>query len=60
MDLALYDVSGREVQKILSGDQQPGSFVMNVSTSGLAAGVYFATLRVDGQVHGRLKLSVVP
>lgn len=49
--LAVYDVTGREVESLVTGHLSPGVYEAVWDASGVASGVYFVRLTVDG---GRL------
>lgn len=44
-DLVIYDAFGKEVQKLKTGTYAAGSHIINTDISGLAAGVYYVTIR---------------
>ncbi|MEJ2567720.1 MAG: glycosyl hydrolase family 8 [candidate division WOR-3 bacterium] len=46
--LAMYDVSGREVKKLVEGMTPAGKHTVNVEVDGLAPGVYFYRLTASG------------
>lgn len=49
VELSLFDLGGRLVRVLASGIQSPGRHECVVARDGLAAGVYFCTLRNAGQ-----------
>jgi hypothetical protein len=51
--LALFDVQGREVQRLVNQAQPAGRHQVQVSARGLANGVYFVRLRVGAVVRQR-------
>jgi hypothetical protein len=59
VDLALFDAQGRRVRQLASGRMQSGAYRAAFASEGIAAGVYFARLRVDGAAHGTAKVAVV-
>lgn len=56
--LVLYDVLGREVALVASGDRMAGAHDVSVSTAGLASGVYVVRLNAGGaQLTRRLTVA---
>ncbi len=53
VELVLYDISGRKIKTLLSGDLEKGLHTVDVSTAGLRNGIYFYTLRANGKVETR-------
>lgn len=53
VELIVYDVSGREVIKLVSGLKQPGNYIVRFDGSNLASGIYFCRLEALGQVGVR-------
>jgi hypothetical protein len=51
VDLSLFDVQGRVVQRLASGSYGAGSHMVRWSTSGIAPGVYWARLVAGRDVH---------
>ena len=49
VSLGLYDVAGRRVQLLLHGVQGPGVHRVPLDATGLASGVYYVRLEVDGE-----------
>jgi hypothetical protein len=45
--LKVYDVAGKEIQTVASGNFQPGKYQYNFSTKGLTKGVYFYRLTTE-------------
>ena len=43
--LIVYDLSGREVAKLVDGIRQPGIYTVSFDGSGLASGIYFYQLK---------------
>lgn len=50
IEAALYDVSGRFVQNIFSGELPTGAYRINVRTSELSAGIYFVRMTAGSSV----------
>lgn len=46
--LAVYDILGRELKSIISGNQKPGTYTVQFDGSDLSSGVYFYKLMADG------------
>ncbi|MDD2890295.1 MAG: right-handed parallel beta-helix repeat-containing protein [bacterium] len=44
VQLTIHDISGREVRKLVNGEQKVGSYEVSFNAKGLVSGVYFATL----------------
>lgn len=59
VDLSLVDVMGRHARTLYSGSHPQGTSRIQWSTRSLSPGVYFAVLRIDGQVEKRLRVVVV-
>ena len=51
VSLAIYDVRGRLVERLVEGEQPAGRHEVLFEPRGLASGVYLAHLRVGGQVR---------
>jgi hypothetical protein len=51
--LRVYDVTGRRVATLVDEVRPAGDHVATWHAGGLASGVYFYRLRVDGVVHTR-------
>jgi hypothetical protein len=56
--LAVYDVTGREVALLASGERQAGEYVSTWKADGIASGVYFCRLLADGRMATRKMLLV--
>jgi hypothetical protein len=56
--LGVYDVLGREVDVLLEGEKQPGTYEVTWDASRLPAGVYFCRMTV-GRVCGTTKMLLV-
>lgn len=48
VNLAVYDILGRELKKIISENQRPGTYTVQFNGSSLSSGVYFYKLSVNG------------
>ncbi len=48
MTLAVFDVLGREVARVLDGDLAAGDLLVRLDVSALPAGTYLARLTADG------------
>ncbi len=59
VDLALIDVQGRAVRTLFSGRSPAGTTSLQWRTAGLAPGVYFAVLRLDGAIEKRRRVVVI-
>ena len=55
MTLKLYDILGREVATLASGDRSAGSFEAQLDARNLPAGVYICRLSA-GQFHAAKKM----
>ncbi len=53
VELALFDIVGREVEVLYSGDRSAGEYEMPVEAGSLPAGVYFCRLRAGDFVQTR-------
>jgi len=51
VSLSLYDITGREVKKLVSGFQPEGEKSVQFNGSGLASGLYFLKLRQSGKME---------
>ncbi len=51
IELNLYDVSGRIVQRLFEGPLQPGEHCFSIDGTGLAPGMYFARLITEGSIE---------
>ena len=56
--LAVYDVAGREVAVLASGEKMAGEYVATWDAGGNASGVYFCRLLADGRMAARKMLLV--
>jgi hypothetical protein len=59
VDLAVYDLTGREVSRVVSGWNSAGPHVARFSAGRLPAGLYFCRLQADGIEVSR-KFAVLP
>jgi hypothetical protein len=50
--LAVYDLLGRQVQRLASGSQQAGWHYATVDGAGLSSGVYLYRFRASGAERG--------
>lgn len=48
VNLAVYDILGRELKKIISENQRPGTYTVQFDGSELSSGVYFYKLSANG------------
>ena len=51
MSLAVYDIRGRLVARLVEGTQAAGAHEVQFTPRGLASGVYLAHLQAGGQVR---------
>ncbi len=51
VELVLYDISGRKVKTLFSGNLEKGLHTVDVNVAGLRSGIYFYALRAGGQVE---------
>lgn len=58
IELAVFDITGREVAKLVEGWQQAGVHEINFDASRLPSGIYFARLRA-GRFQGMQKLLLI-
>ena len=56
--LAIFDVAGREVAVLASGEKRAGEYVATWDAGGNASGVYFCLLLADGRMATRKMLLV--
>ncbi len=54
--LAVYDLMGRQVEKLVDGAQSAGHYKTTFNANGLTSGVYFYQLSVDGNIVGTQKM----
>jgi hypothetical protein len=59
VDLTVYDLRGREVTSLLSGNQKPGSYELTFDGGGLSSGVYFYTMKIDGRAVQTHKMLLI-
>jgi aminopeptidase N len=57
VDLSLFDMNGREIMKLVEGEQDLGTHILRADVSGLNSGVYFYRLRA-GQYSETKRLIV--
>ena len=50
VEIAIYDVSGRQVQTHLNRDLDPGEYQSVIDISGIPVGMYYCTLRAGDRV----------
>ncbi|MEL6273959.1 MAG: choice-of-anchor I family protein, partial [Bacteroidota bacterium] len=50
VEIGLFDLNGRLLQRLVSGRQPAGVRSMGVETPGLASGIYFVRVQIGGQV----------
>lgn len=58
VNLKIFDISGKEIRKIIDGEMQAGSYVYNFNASNLPTGVYFYNIHTNGYSETR-KMMVV-
>ncbi|NQS97548.1 MAG: right-handed parallel beta-helix repeat-containing protein [candidate division Zixibacteria bacterium] len=58
VEMAVYDVMGREVAVLLNQQQAAGSWQLTWDAGGLGSGVYFAIMRADGFSQARKMILV--
>lgn len=56
-ELKIYDVTGREVNKLVSEELKPGSYEVNFDASNLPSGVYFYRLDVGDNVNSGISFT---
>lgn len=56
--LAVYDISGREVETLVSGESGPGNYEVKFDGANLSSGVYFYRLETEGFVDVKKMLLV--
>jgi len=49
MRLTIYDVAGREVERLLEGSQPPGAYTISWRGDNVPSGIYLVRLEVDGE-----------
>jgi hypothetical protein len=59
VDLAVYDLRGGRVLALARGPRPAGTHLASWSARGVAPGVYFVRLAVDGGARAQLKVVVV-
>ncbi len=58
VNLAIFDITGKQVDQVLNARQVAGNHTIDWDASGLANGLYFYTLTVDGQAaSGKITLN---
>ena len=58
MDAGLYDLSGRLVMNLLSGERAAGSYGVTVDGAKLSSGLYIVQLSSAGRVS-RMKVALI-
>jgi len=53
VDVGLYDVSGRQVGTLYSGERDAGSFTIPLDAAGLASGTYYVAISAPGALVQR-------
>ncbi len=48
INITVYDITGKEVEKLVDEFRQAGSYEVNFTASGLPSGIYFYSLRAGG------------
>lgn len=59
VDVGLFDTFGRRVRNVYQGDRQSGSYSDQISTAGLAPGIYLVRVDLDGGKNGFTRKLVV-
>jgi hypothetical protein len=54
----VFDLLGREVQTLISGQLEAGTFSLQWSGQQASSGIYFYRLQADGYVHTKRMLLV--
>ncbi|MDB5034727.1 MAG: hypothetical protein JWQ98_1968 [Chlorobi bacterium] len=53
VDVGLYDVGGRHVANLYSGDRDAGTFTVPINAAGLASGTYYVAISAPGALVQR-------
>jgi len=54
--LIVYDITGREIIKLVDQEQTAGTYKVDFTGSGLSSGIYFYTLVADGKIINTKKM----
>jgi hypothetical protein len=58
-EIKVFDLTGKELATVLNERLQPGTYVINYNASGLASGVYFYSLFVNGKLINTKKMIMI-
>jgi hypothetical protein len=58
LTLTVYDVNGKEVQTLVSGEHEPGVYRVRLDGSKLSSGVYYCALNA-GSYSSRIKMNLL-
>ncbi len=59
ISIIIYDITGKEIIKLINGKQSPGTYEVKFDGSNLNSGIYFYVLYADGEKIDAKKLSLV-
>lgn len=60
VSITVYDIRGKEIDKILNNKFfDPGNFKLNYINPGLSSGVYFYTMKVNGEIVDSRKMIIL-
>ncbi|MCE1165686.1 MAG: T9SS type A sorting domain-containing protein [Bacteroidetes bacterium] len=57
--ISVYDITGKEIERIIDGYQKPGIYSVRFDGSNLSSGIYFYTLFVDGKILDSKKMILI-
>lgn len=56
VELKIYNVFGSEVQTLINGKKNPGNYVLEFDGTNLPSGIYFYSLKADGNITDTRKM----
>ncbi|MCE1165685.1 MAG: T9SS type A sorting domain-containing protein [Bacteroidetes bacterium] len=57
--ISVYDITGKEIERIIDGYQKPGIYSVRFDGSNLSSGIYFYTMIVDGKTIDSKKMILI-
>lgn len=58
LQINLFNIAGKKIRTLFNGRKEPGSYLMQLDTSGLSSGLYIYTLQMKGNIESRKMLLI--
>ena len=57
--ISVYDITGKEIERVIDGNQKPGVYSVRFDGGNLSSGIYFYALYVDGNIVDSKKMVLI-